>query len=111
MLHNTVYSMIGYLSAIKNLRNGEIVSYHISNHNDNPQVLETFRKAFEAHADVTGTIPGLIVHSDLGCQYTSHAYHNMLPMVGAQISMSRRGNCYDNASIESFFESGSSLSL
>ncbi|WP_019005629.1 IS3 family transposase, partial [Cohnella laeviribosi] len=38
-----------------------------------------------------------------GSQYTSHAYHDMLPKVGARISMSRRGNCYDNASMESFF--------
>lgn len=88
-----------YLSAVKDLWNGEIVAYHISNRNDNPLVLETFRKAFEAHKDVTG----LIVHSDQGSQYTSHAYHDMLPQVGAQISMSRRGNCYDNASMESFF--------
>jgi len=33
----------------------------------------------------------------------SYAYHDMLPKVGARISMSRRGNCYDNASMESFF--------
>lgn len=88
-----------YLSAIKDLWNNEIIGYHISRRNDNPLVLETFRKAFEKHKDVTG----LIVHSDQGSQYTSHAYHDMLPQVGAQISMSRRGNCYDNASIESFF--------
>jgi transposase InsO family protein len=88
-----------YLSAIKDLWNGEIVAFHLSDRNDNPLVLETFRKAFEKHKDVHG----LIVHSDQGSQYTSHAYHDMLPKVGAQISMSRRGNCYDNASIESFF--------
>ncbi len=88
-----------YLSAIKDLWNNEIVGFHISRRNDNPLVLETFRKAFEKHKDVSG----LIVHSDQGYQYTSHAYHDMLPQVGAQISMSRRGNCYDNASIESFF--------
>ncbi|MNI34984.1 Integrase core domain protein [compost metagenome] len=88
-----------YLSAIKELWNGEIIAYHIRRRNDNPLVLETFNKAFEKHKDVTG----LIVHSDQGFQYTSHAYHDMLPKVGAQISMSRRGNCYDNASMESFF--------
>lgn len=88
-----------YLSAIKDLWNNEIVEYHISRRNDNPLVLETFRKALKKHKDVTG----LIVHSDQGSQYTSHAYHDMLPQVGAQISMSRRGNCYDNASMESFF--------
>nr|WP_242466605.1 IS3 family transposase [Brevibacillus brevis] len=88
-----------YLSAIKDLCTNEIVAYHMSLKNDNPLVIETFRKAFEIHKDVTG----LIVHSDQGFQYTSHAYHDMLPKVGAQISMSRRGNCYDNASMESFF--------
>ncbi|MFB5675154.1 DDE-type integrase/transposase/recombinase [Paenibacillus terreus] len=48
-------------------------------------------RAFAKQKDVTG----LIVHSDHGFQYTSHAYHDMLPKVGAQISMSRRGNCLE----------------
>jgi transposase InsO family protein len=61
--------------------------------------LQTFAKAFEKEKDVTG----LVVHSDQGFQYTSHDYHDMLSKVGARISMSRRGNCYDNASMESFF--------
>ncbi|HBS43700.1 MAG TPA: hypothetical protein DEA91_03105 [Paenibacillus sp.] len=76
-----------------------IVAFHLTRNNDNPLVLVTFRKAFSIHKDVTG----LIVYSDQGSQYTSHTYHNMLPKVGAQISMSRRGNCYDNASIGNFF--------
>ncbi|WMT38812.1 IS3 family transposase [Paenibacillus sp. D2_2] len=88
-----------YLSAIKDLFNNEIVAYHMSLRNDNELVLQTFRNAFEKTKDVSG----LIVHSDQGFQYTSYAYHDMLPQVGAQISMSRRGNCYDNASMESFF--------
>lgn len=88
-----------YLSAIKDLFNNEIVAYHTSTRNDNELVLQTFRIAFEKTKDVSG----LIVHSDQGFQYTSYAYHDMLPQVGAQISMSRRGNCYDNASMESFF--------
>jgi putative transposase len=88
-----------YVSAIKDLCGNDIVAYHISQRNDNELVLRTFEKAFEQHKDVTG----LTVHSDQGFQYTSHAYHNMLPTVGAQISMSRRGNCLDNAAMESFF--------
>ncbi|WJH27011.1 IS3 family transposase [Paenibacillus sp. CC-CFT742] len=88
-----------YLSAIKDLFNNEIVAYEIGERNDNELVLRTFRKAFAKQKDVTG----LVVHSDQGFQYTSHAYHDMLPKVGARISMSRRGNCYDNASMESFF--------
>jgi transposase InsO family protein len=62
-------------------------------------VLQTFEQAWTKQKDVTG----LIVHSDQGFQYTSHAYHDMLPKVSARISMSRRGNCYDNAFMESFF--------
>jgi putative transposase len=99
-----------YLSAIKDLYNNEIVSYHMGLRNDNPLVLETFAKAFEKEKNVAG----LIVHSDQGSQYTSYSYHDMLPQVGAQISMSRRGNCYDNASMESFFshlKTESTLSL
>lgn len=88
-----------YLSAIKDLCQNEIVAYHISERNNTELVLQTFSKAFEKEKDVTG----LIVHSDQGTQYTSYKYHDMLPQVGAQISMSRRGNCYDNASMESFF--------
>ncbi|WP_139135943.1 IS3 family transposase [Brevibacillus brevis] len=67
--------------------------------NDNALVLETFKKAFKTQKDVTG----VIVHNDQGHQYTSRAYHDMLPTVGAQISMSRRSNCLDNSSMESFF--------
>jgi putative transposase len=88
-----------YLSAIKDLCTKEIVAYQMSLRNDTTLVLETFKQAFKDKEDVTG----LIVHSDQGCQYTSHAYNDMLPQVGAQISMSRRGNCYDNAAMESFF--------
>jgi len=88
-----------YLSAIKDLCQKSVVSYNMSLRNDNELVLQTFSKAFELEKNVTG----LIVHSDQGSQYTSYDYHDMLPKVGAQISMSRRGNCYDNASMESFF--------
>lgn len=61
-------------------------------------IKDLFKKAFEKAKDVTG----LIVHSDQGFQYTSYDCHDMLPTVSAQISMSRRGNCYDNTSMEGF---------
>lgn len=92
-----------YLSAIMDLCGKDIVAFHISTRNDNELVLDTFTKAFEEHRDATGKMADLIVHSDQGSQYTSHVYHDMLPMVGVQISMSRRGNCLDNAAMESFF--------
>ena len=46
---------------------------------------------------------GLLFHSDQGCQYTSHAYQDRLAELGIQASMSRRGNCWDNAVMERFF--------
>jgi transposase InsO family protein len=46
---------------------------------------------------------GLLHHSDQGSQYTSQAYQNCLTTYPCQVSMSRVGNCYDNAVIESFF--------
>lgn len=47
--------------------------------------------------------PGLIVHSDRGSQYASHEYRELLARHGLQGSMSRKGNCWDNAVIERFF--------
>ena len=47
--------------------------------------------------------PGLLHHSDRGCQYTSAAYRQHLKDHGMTASMSRRGNCHDNACAESFW--------
>ena len=46
---------------------------------------------------------GVVVHSDQGCQYTSYEWRSMLKANGLKASMSRRGNCHDNACAESFF--------
>ena len=48
-------------------------------------------------------VPGLLPHADRGAQYASHEYQRMLAVYGMVVSMSRRGNCYDNAPIESFW--------
>lgn len=85
-----------YLSAVKDLFNNEIVVYEIGEKPDKELVQYTFKRAFRKRKDV-------VVHSDRRAPYTSHLYHDMLPKVGARISMSRGGNDYDNASIESFF--------
>jgi len=47
--------------------------------------------------------PGLLHHSDRGCQYTSAEYRHVLTQLGVSVSMSRKGNCWDNAVAESFF--------
>lgn len=49
--------------------------------------------------------PGLLHHSDRGCQYTSRTYRQRLEQAGMLVSMSRTGNCWDNAAMESFFGS------
>ena len=48
-------------------------------------------------------LKGAIIHSDRGSQYTSHCYHEMLSKHGLKISMGKKGVCYDNAVIESFW--------
>ena len=47
--------------------------------------------------------PGLVHHSDRGSQYAAHAYRRLLDKNGIRCSMSRKGNCWDNAPMESFF--------
>ena len=49
--------------------------------------------------------PGLIFHSDRGCQYTSQVFRDRLRLAGIRQSMSKTGCCYDNAVAESFFHS------
>lgn len=49
--------------------------------------------------------PGLLHHSDRGSQYASHAFQNKLKEYGMTCSMSRKGNCWDNAPTESWFNS------
>ena len=46
---------------------------------------------------------GLLHHSDRGSQYCAHAYQKLLRQFGMQASMSRKGNCWDNAPMESFW--------
>ena len=48
---------------------------------------------------------GFIHHSDRGGQYTSRAYQSQLEQLGAVVSLSRKGNCWDKAAMESFFGS------
>lgn len=87
-----------YLSAIKDLYNNEIVSYHISRRNDLKLVIETLKKARKKR-----NVQGILLHSDQGFQYTSRYYNKLLKRYQMKVSMSRKGNCWDNACIESFF--------
>ena len=67
------------------------------------QRAELIMDAFKMATVVRNAKPGLIVHSDRGVQYRSCEYYDLLHDQGAQPSMSRKGNCWDNAAMESFF--------
>ena len=88
-----------YLSAILDLYDRRIVSYIISDHNDNPIVLDTF------NADtLTGSQRKfLLFHSDRGFQYTNRTSHHMLEEAGMTQSMSRVAHCIDNGPMEGFW--------
>ena len=93
----TEFSLFGeklYLSPILDLCSSDLVSYTISDHPVLSMVTTMLDKAFEKIPDGTG----LILHSDQGWQY-----QQMLREKGVRQSMSRKGNCLDNAVIENFF--------
>ncbi|MCG5024185.1 IS3 family transposase [Anoxybacillus flavithermus] len=87
-----------YLSALKDLYNNEIVAYHISSRNDIKLVLDTLKKAIKKR-----NVNGLLLHNDQGFQYTSRQYNQLLKRYNIKGSMSRKGNCLDNACMENFF--------
>ncbi|MFE8700051.1 IS3 family transposase [Cytobacillus sp. FJAT-54145] len=87
-----------YLSTIMDLYNNQIVSYKVYTHQQTPLVLDTLKEALE----VRGNPKGVIIHSDQGSVYTSYSYQNLVKEKNLVSSMSRRGNCWDNAVIESF---------
>ncbi len=88
-----------YLSPILDLCSRDLVSYTISERPVLSMVTSMLNKAFETIPDGTG----LILHSDQGWQYQQKIYQKMLKEKGIQQSMSRKGNCLDNAVIENFF--------
>ncbi|HBL83388.1 MAG TPA: IS3 family transposase [Clostridiales bacterium] len=88
-----------YLSPIFDLYSENLVSYTISDHPMLNMVTNMLDKAFCTIPDDTN----LILHSDQGWHYQHKQYQRMLKIKGIQQSMSRKGNCLDNAIIENFF--------
>lgn len=98
----TEFSVLGsklYLSPILDLYNGEIISYNISKRPTFHQTINMLKKAFDRIPDDTQ----LILHSDQGWQYQMRRYQYLLKQKGIKQSMSRKGNCLDNAVMENFF--------
>jgi len=88
-----------YCAAHKDLFTGEIVGYALG-----PRVTTDLVRQSLLRAVRTASPPrGLIHHSDRGIQYCAHEYQNLVALLGMRASMSRRGNCYDNAPMESFW--------
>ena len=88
-----------YVAAIKDLYAGEIVGRSFGARMTTDLVVRAFAQAVSARRPV----PGLMHHSDRGSQYCSHEYQALLRRHELKVSMSRKGNCYDNAPIESFW--------
>ena len=88
-----------YLSPILDMFNGEIISYSTSSSPDLLMVTSMLKKAFMKHHDTDG----LVMHSDQGWHYQHTRYQKMLKDHGIIQSMSRKGNCLDNAMMENFF--------
>jgi len=88
-----------YLSPILDMFNGEVISYSISN---SPNMIMINEMLYKAFGKVRKT-SGIIFHFDQGCQYQQYSYRKILEEHGIIQSMSRKGNCLDNAVAENFF--------
>lgn len=90
-----------YLSVIMDLCTKQILSYEISDSLKVDFVLRTVEKLIKCHG--TSFKDSVMIHSDQGCHYTSIAFRELIQRKDLIQSMSRRGNCWDNAPQESFF--------
>lgn len=88
-----------YLAAILDLYSRFVVGWAVSAINDRHLALRALEMALKRRCPDAG----LLHHSDQGCTYASEDYQDVLAAQGITCSMSRRGNCYDNAVMESFF--------
>jgi len=88
-----------YLATVMDLYSRRIIGWHFSESMDETLI----EKALDMALERRHVKPGLIVHSDRGVQYRAQRYIDRLSKEGCRISMSRKGNCWDNAPMESFF--------
>jgi transposase InsO family protein len=88
-----------YLATMIDVFSRRVVGWAMRPYLSQALAIEAMRRALELRRPE----PGLIHHTDRGCQYASKAYRKLLESAGIRQSMSRRGNCLDNAMAESFF--------
>jgi putative transposase len=88
-----------YLAVVMDLFSRKIVGWSFADNLESSLVERAFQMAVQNAA----TLNGLLHHSDRGSQYAADTYQQLLVAQDVQVSMSRRGDCYDNAPMESFF--------
>ena len=88
-----------YLAVVLDLHSRMVVGWALENHLRTELVLKALNMSLGARVPASK----MLHHSDRGCQYASTLYRELLELHGIEASMSRRGNCYDNAVVESFF--------
>lgn len=87
-----------YLSPVMDLYRNRIITWQCSKHNDNELAYATLNAL-----EKCGNLSGAILHTDQGVLYTAKNWRERLVKIGITQSMSRRGNCWDNACMEHFF--------
>ena len=90
-----------YLAVVLDLCSRRVVGWATSERVDSELTLRALGRAIDQRRPG----PGLLHHSDRGSQYACHDYRERLETLGVKVSMSRKGNCFDNAPMESFFSS------
>jgi putative transposase len=88
-----------YLAGVLDLCSRAAVGWSMSDSLEKELVMDALKMAYDRRRPGTG----LLHHSDRGSQYASEAYRTLLDNYGMKMSMSRKGNCWDNAVMESFF--------
>lgn len=88
-----------YLAGILDLHRRQLVGWSMDSRMKTELVVQALKQAVGR----TKAEPGLLLHSDRGVQYASEKYQKLLRQYGFICSMSRKGNCYDNAPMESFW--------
>lgn len=89
-----------YLAVILDLYSRQVIGWSMSARNDRTLIMDALTMALWKRGKCTGSV---IVHSDQGSTYASQPYQQALKKNGLVCSMSRKGECYDNAVAESFF--------
>ena len=89
-----------YLAVVIDLYSRRVVGWAVSNRMKRDLAI----RALEMAINLRQPSKGCIHHSDCGSQYCSHDYQKILRQHGFQVSMSGKGNCYDNAAVETFFK-------